>query len=112
MMTMRHPVNASSSISRSNTVSMGSLFHNLAISAMILPCSGTSLGFCTAPPEWRPAFHLLPLVVPVVRRRLHLLADARARGGVLQALDHLLVAAVVRPGRDDRRERIEPAGYA
>ena len=41
-------VKASSSISRSKTVSIGSLFQSFAISAMVLPCSGSSFGFCTA----------------------------------------------------------------
>ena len=40
-------VNASSAISRSKMVSIGSLFHSLAISAMVLPCSGSSFGLCT-----------------------------------------------------------------
>ena len=41
-------VNASSSISRSKMESIGSLFQSFAISASVLPCSGRSLGFCTA----------------------------------------------------------------
>ena len=42
-------VKASSSISRSNAASIGSLFHNFATSASVFPCNGISLGFCTAP---------------------------------------------------------------
>ena len=64
-------------------VSMGSLFHSLAISAMVLPCSGASFWFCTA--------HSRMDSGPGTDRHVHIgLCDRgdgqRRRGGVVSSV--------------------------
>src|SRR5207244_9580709 len=56
------------------------------------------------------AGNLLPLVVPSIGRCEHVCADAGARCRILQTLDELGVAAVVRPRRNESGEVVEPCG--
>src|ERR1022692_1248183 len=91
--------------------SNGSLPQSLAISARVFPCNGSSFGFCTAPTrkDSGPVTSCHSFS-QFAARRLHLLANARAGGRILQPLDQFRVAAVVRPWRDNRRKRVEPGG--
>ena len=83
-------VAALSSIRMSKMVSMGSFFQSFAISAMVLPCSGSSFGVLHDAEQDRfRAWDFVPLVIPSGAGRLHVLADAGAGGGILQALDQL-----------------------
>src|SRR6266481_6348265 len=54
------------------------------------------------------AGNLLPFVVPLVRSREHVLANAFAHCRILQALDELGVATVVGPRRYESGEVVEP----
>src|SRR5882757_9804142 len=78
------PVDALSSINRSNKASIASLFQTFATSAKLLPC-----------------------IVPI-RRRLHeLFADAIPQPGVLQTCDQLGGTAVMSPRWNKSRQIIE-----
>ena len=104
-------VKPSSSTRISISVSIGSLPRSLAIWASVFPWMGSSFGFCDHGDEDRlGSGDLLPLVVPRGVRREHVLLDPRAHRRILEALEHLLVAAVVRPRRDERRRAVEPGG--
>ena len=54
------------------------------------------------------AWDLVPFVIPGSAGGLHFFADAGAHGRILEALDQLGVAAIVRPGRNEGREAVEP----
>ena len=102
---------ALSSIWRSNSASIGSLFQILATSERRLPCSGSSLGLFTTPIRMASGtVDLLPFVVPVFAGGEHVFADAGAYSGILQALDHFGVTAIVGPGGNEGRKAVEPCG--
>ena len=96
---------------KSKSASMGSLFHSLAISERRLPCMRQQLGFCTAPIMMASgpgiSCHSLSQSFDGVSMSLRI----RARvAGSLQTLDQLGGAAIVRPGRNEGGEIVEPGG--
>ena len=85
-----------------------------AISASVLPWNCVSSGFFTAPMSTAsgPGISCHSLS-HVGRRPQHLRADARARRlRILQALEQLVVAAVVGPRRNERGEGVVPGRVA
>ena len=92
-------------------MSKGFFFQSLPISAIVLPCRGSRLGFWTTPTRIAsgPGISRHSLS-QAGGRGFHVFADTSARGGIFQALDQLRVATVVSPGRNECREAVVPGG--
>jgi len=94
-------------------VSMGSLFQSFAICAMVLPCTGSSLGFCTAPTMidsgpvicCHSLFHLPPGVSISLRMR------ARVAGSLSRSMSFLSPPSCAHGGTMAEK-LLKPAVYA